>query len=296
MQINTRVIIALVLSMIFWALSFVWINIAYESFLPLTTIFFRLLISSSILLPVFGLLRKIQFVRKEDRKWFIILAFFEPFIYFMGEGFGLQKVSPTLGAVIISTIPLLTPMAAFLVYGEKMTIWNIAGLMISFIGVLTMVLKVDLSFEATTDGLALMMLAVLSAVCYTTLLKKLTTRYNPFTIITLQNSIGLLMFLPFFLFFEGESLLQVSPSMRSLTSLFLLAVFASSMAFILFTYAIQWVGINVSNMFTNTIPVFTAIFAWLLLDELLPVRKIAGILIVVAGLFISQLKIRKNAV
>ena len=46
-------------------------------------------------------------------------------------------------------------------------------------------------------------------------------------------------------------------------------------------------------MFTNIIPVFTAIFAFFVLDESLIVRKIIGIAVVVTGLFLSQIKNNK---
>ena len=45
----------------------------------------------------------------------------------------------------------------------------------------------------------------------------------------------------------------------------------------------------------NSIPVFTAIFAWLILGEALSVQKLTGIIIVIAGLFLAQMRIRKRA-
>jgi len=34
------------------------------------------------------------------------MAFFEPFLYFIGESFGLVYISSTIAAVIVATIPL----------------------------------------------------------------------------------------------------------------------------------------------------------------------------------------------
>jgi drug/metabolite transporter (DMT)-like permease len=41
------------------------------------------------------------------------------------------------------------------------------------------------------------------------------------------------------------------------------------------------------------IPVFPAIFAWLVLDEALTIKKLTGIAIVIGGLFILQMRKRK---
>ncbi|NQU81742.1 MAG: EamA family transporter [Bacteroidetes bacterium] len=47
-------------------------------------------------------------------------------------------------------------------------------------------------------------------------------------------------------------------------------------------------GASKANIFANLIPVFTAIFAFFLLKEILPLRKIIGITIVITGVFLSQ--------
>jgi drug/metabolite transporter (DMT)-like permease len=73
-----------------------------------------------------------------------------------------------------------------------------------------------------------------------------------------------------------------------------LAIFASCIAFILYTYSIKNLGINNANMFINIIPVLTAVFAWYILGDSLTVRKIVGIGVVIAGLFIAQVKMNKR--
>ena len=73
-----------------------------------------------------------------------------------------------------------------------------------------------------------------------------------------------------------------------------LAIFASSLAFIFFTYGLNHLGITKSNIFINAIPVFTAIFAYFVLDELLNFQKMVGITIVISGLFLSQIKLNFN--
>jgi drug/metabolite transporter (DMT)-like permease len=198
MRTDIKVFVVLTLSMVFWAFSFVWIKIAYEVFLPLTTVLLRLVLSSAILFAVFGWMRKLQPIAKGDHKWFLLLAFFEPFMYFMGESFGLQVVSSTLGAVIVSTIPLLTPITAWLFLRERLSVFNVVGILVSFVGVSVMVLGKDMTLQAPAYGIALMFMAVSAALGYAIVLKRLTARYNPFTLITYQNFIGIFMFMPFF--------------------------------------------------------------------------------------------------
>ena len=53
-------------------------------------------------------------------------------------------------------------------------------------------------------------------------------------------------------------------------------------------------GIIKANVFTNCIPVFTALFSFILLGEKLTVQNIIGMVIVIAGLFMSQINGRKK--
>ena len=45
-----------------------------------------------------------------------------------------------------------------------------------------------------------------------------------------------------------------------------------------------------ANVYTNLIPVFTAIFSYFIINEELTIQKIIGIVLVVGGLVLSQLK------
>src|ERR1035437_828369 len=119
---------AIVLAMVFWSFSFIWTRVAIHSFHPMTLITLRLLIASILLFVVAKSSDKLQKLRREDFKWFILLAFFEPFLYYVGETYGLTTVESTLAAVIVSTIPLFAPVLAFFVLNERISLANIIGI------------------------------------------------------------------------------------------------------------------------------------------------------------------------
>ncbi len=282
--------VAVILSMLCWSLSFVWIKFAYISYKPITIIFLRLIISV-LLLGLFLLIaRKFTFPRRSDIKYILLLAFFEPFLYFMGESFGLQYVSSTLGAVFVSTIPLFAPIAGWYFYRERLTVKNFLGILLSFVGVGVVALKPDFSPEASLTGVLLMMVAVFSAVGYATVLKKIADRYNPVVLITYQNIIGIFLFLPFWMVFDLYDFMQTPFDPTAMWAIVKLAIFASSLAFIFFTYSLRHLDISKANTFANVIPVFTAIFAFFILGESLNIQKMTGIAIVISGLFLSQIK------
>jgi drug/metabolite transporter (DMT)-like permease len=287
---------AAILSMIFWSFSFVWVKIVYEAYGPLTTVLFRLLISSGLMLVFTLLSRKLQRIKTGDLKFFILLAFFEPFLYFMGESYGLKYVSSTVASVIVATIPLFTPIVAWYFYKEKLSKTNIFGLVITFFGVSLVVLDSSFNFTASPLGVALEFLAVAGAIGYASVLKGISHRYNTFTVITYQNLVGAIFFLPFWIGFEAKDFTSIPFHAEAFWAIIKLAIFASTFAFILFTYSVRNIGINKSNIFINIIPVFVAVIAYLVLGDRLNFHQMVGIAIVISGLFLAQInwKRKKN--
>jgi drug/metabolite transporter (DMT)-like permease len=285
---------AAVVAMFFWSFSFVWFKVAYLAYEPLTVVLFRLILAAAIMFVFAKLAGKLQPIQKGDMGWMVLLSFFEPFLYFMGESFGLKYVSPTVAAVIVATIPLFTPFVAWYFFKEKLSNANLAGLVISFVGVSLVVFDLSAGIAASPFGVALEFIAVLSTIGYAVILKKMAHRYNGYTIISYQNLFGVFMFLPFWGIFEAKTALATPFNPEAFTAIVKLVVFASILAFIFFTYSIRHIGINKSNMFINLIPVFVAVFSFSILGEEINGQKIVGIAVVMAGLFMAQVKIKKR--
>jgi drug/metabolite transporter (DMT)-like permease len=277
--------------MVFWSFSFIWYKEVFVYYKPITLVFLRLVISSVFLFAITYSMRRLDRVKLRDMKYFLLLAFFEPFLYFIGESFGISLISSTLAAVIVSTIPLFSPIGAYYFYKERLTPMNFLGIVVSIVGVAMVIFHRGFgAIDANPLGIALMFLAVFAALGYSIMIKKLTGKYNVLSIITYQNSIGALFFLPLFALFEYNHFLSVQISWPVVLPLLKLGIFASSVAFVLFTYSIKHLGITKANIFTNTIPVLTAVFAYFWLGETLSVVMMAGILVVIFGLFLSQIR------
>ena len=278
-----------ILAMIFWGFSFVTFKIANQSFRPITIVGFRLFVSIFFLFGFAWSFKRLNKIKRKDQKWFLLMAIAEPFFYFLGEAFGLTMVTATIGAVIISTIPLIVPFGAYYLYREKLTPMNYLGLVISFGGVLLVVLNKSGGLAANPLGILLMFLAVLSAVSYTLIVKRLADDYTPITITAYQSLYGLILFIPLFLIFELPHLELRQASTHSILAVTYLGVFGSGICFIIMAMAIRELGAAKSNIFANIIPVVTAILAFLLVKEAMPLLKILGIFIVILGLLLSQI-------
>jgi drug/metabolite transporter (DMT)-like permease len=275
--------------MIFWSFSFIWFKEANKTFYPLTIVFIRLFFSV-ILMTIFLMATKnFRKIKKHDRKVFFTLALFEPFFYFLGESFGLTYVSATVCSVLISTIPVFATIGAWLIFKERLKAINYLGIILSFIGVLVFILNKDGGLTFNIKGLALLMLAVLTAVGYNLTLSRLVGTYSPVFIVGVQNLVGALLFLPLFLIIDFHHFFRTPFTFNMFKPIIELSVFASCGAFILFAYSVKKMGITKANVFSNCIPVFTAIFSFMILGEKLTVQNIIGMAIVIAGLLMSQI-------
>ncbi len=279
--------------MLFWGISFVWTKIVFNYYGPVTTVFIRLIISSAFLYLIIKFFFKREKILVTDYKLFLLSSLFNPFLYSLGESFGLKLVSSTIAAVIIATIPVFTPLAAYFSLRERLSKFNIIGIFVSFFGIILILLRKDLSLSASPLGILFLFVAVAAAVSYTITLKKLTRSYSPIKIIAVQNFIGAIYFLPFFLLFEFRDFLDVKPNFELVSTLILLAVFCSSIAYIFYTLSIREIGMSRSNVFTNLMPVFTAVFSYFILSEIFYLNKITGMAIVIIGVFVTQIDITK---
>ena len=280
--------LALLLAMVGWALSFVWFKVALPVYGPLTIVFLRLVISAALLFVFLKATGKFVVPDKKDRKLLFLLAFFEPFLYFLGESFGLKYISSTLAAVIIATIPLIAPIPARIFHNEHPTGNFFLGASLSLLGVVLVAFQPGLVVSGL--GVGLEFLAVFAALGYSTVLKKVPETVPIFSIIFYQSLIGAVYFLPLWLIFEAKDTVATPFHLEAFVAIVELAIVASVMAFVLFTYGIRRIGMSRANVFVNAIPGFTAVFAWVILGDALTPHKIGGLLLLAAGLWLAQRK------
>lgn len=298
MQSNRKSIIAyvsIIFSMIFWGISFVWtkelLNANFPVFLILTI---RLAIASLLMFSVFKLMGKLERIEKTDLPKFFLLALFEPFLYFIGENFSMHFVDASFAAIMIALLPIVNPIALHIFNKDKIG-WNLLfGAVISVIGIMIMSINPEGGIKISWQGTLLLLLAVFAGSGYSVILSRLINKYNPITITTTQNIVGILYFLPCLLIFDLDKISSVVWTKDAILSLVFLAIFCSAGAFMLYSYSAKLLSVIKVSIFTNAIPVVTIIVAIILGQELFSFLKVLGILIVVSGLLLSQFGFKKR--
>lgn len=283
-------------SVVFWGVSFILTKELFltEEHMTVTVLIaMRLAIASAVMLPLLALTRRLQRIRREDIKWFLLLALCEPFIYHLCETNGVRLVSGSLASVVIATIPLFVPFGMWAAYRQRIRPQLLIGVALSLAGIFLMLLGGE-GLTGNLQGLLFLTGAVVIAVVYTLLLVKVVKRYNPLVITTWQNVIGLAYFLPLALLFDGSHipLLSYSPCMLAL--LLVLGICCSTLAYAGYNYAVRNLGAAEACIFNNAIPIFSLIAALLIGQESISWGKIIGMVIVIAGVVIAQYQPRRT--
>lgn len=273
--------------MMCWSITFVWFKVAFKTYRPYEITILRLVLASALLFLVMWIGGKAEKIHRKDYRQFFLVAFCEPFLYFIGEANGMQFVSSTLGSLIISTIPIFAALGAWLLLREKVSVYLLVGLVVSTCGVAVMSLgSGDLS--ATTKGILYLLLAVFGGVFYSITVRSLTLKYKTLTIVAWQSLFGLILFLPLFLFYDARHFFTVQHSAEGLLTIASMSIFASVGAFMLYTGVIRELGVIKANVFSNLIPVFTVILAYLILGDTLNKPAMIGLSLALTGLILSQ--------
>ena len=283
--------LAISLSMLFWGCSFVWTKQLLNAGFPVFTIvFFRLLIASAIFVTMFKVMGKLEKIRKGDWKKFLLLALCEPFLYFIGEEFGLAHTSASFASVIIALIPIIVSVTMYFVEGEKLSWKLLAGTVISIIGIAIMTFGPNSNVIFNMRGLLWLFLALAAAGGYSVYLSRLVNEYSPVTVTTYQNLLAMPFYLPFVCIFDLRHWGSITWSGSAILNLVCLAVLCSAGAYTLYSYSAKRIGITRLTVFTNAIPIVTIIVAALLGQEAFTLQKFIGIVIVVFGVIFSQMR------
>jgi len=281
--------------MFLWGGSFVLTKHLLNDFNPITIIFIRCVIASIFFATFCVIVYKKEFIiAKKDLKFFIGMAFFEPFIYFLFETYSLKYCDASVVSVIIATIPLFVALMAVIIFKERLSKLNFFGIALSISGIVIMLWRSFGDAGFSYFGILLAFGAVFSTIGYNFFLKKIPTTYNPVVVITWQNIIGLIAFLPFvFLVNNAETYAAqyfAIFDVKNLSFILILSIFCSTVAFILYIDSMRNLGLARTNIFVNLIPVMTAVIAFFVLKEEITISKILGILIVIMGIFLVQYK------
>ena len=283
--------IASIFAITLWGMSYIWTDKLIALNIPIFYfVFVRILLAGLVLFLFNSAYGRIKRIQRKDVPKFLLLAFFEPFIYFICETYGLKVTgSPTLSAMIIATIPIFSIGAGMIFFKEKVNFVNIIGISLSLVGIVMVAMAKGELVENFIWGIILLLIAVISEVGHASITKSLAGNYSSQIIVMYQFLIGAVYLFPLFIWKGiGEFNVETYFSPEVWYPLICLAILCSSLAFSLWVSTIKNLGVAKSSIFSALIPVAAAIIAWVLGHEYLNSRQWIGIVVSSIGVILSQ--------
>ncbi len=195
-------------------------------------------------------------------------------------------------ALITSLVPLISVFLSVPLLGKSVSMLSIVGGVISLGGLAFMLGHGDVTYflhQDMTQGDSLMLLAALVYAVYCVLLKRWKMPFNSLTLVYMQGFFSVIMLTPLWLSSE-----QLLPSQDALPLIAYAGIAASIFAPLMWVKAIDLIGADSSAMFMNLMPVVSVALASTLLGEEIHVYHIIGGLMVISGVILSQIKVRKK--
>ncbi|QCI68036.1 DMT family transporter [Phreatobacter stygius] len=281
-----RPLLLLPLAPLFWAGNLVLGRAFAETFPPVSLAVGRWLVALAILAPfVIG-----QAWRQRDllrRHWGLVWACGALGIAgYNALGYlALHSVPAASVAFLNSTLPLMVPIAAFVLGVERVKPVTLAGIALSFLGVVWIVARGDLAHLGAiglSAGEPLVLLAVANYALYSVLVRRKPASLDPLVFLAATMATGLVVLMPFWaLELAGGARIPHDPA--SLGAVLYIGVFASLLAFVLWNRCVAMLGPSITGASFHLVALFTALLAFALLGE--PVRSfhLAGAALILGG-------------
>ena len=285
----------LVLATLFWAGNFIVGKAAFvENIPPMSLVFFRWSLVWLILLP---------FTYKEIIRSKEIIIENLPLLFFLAlTSVGLFNsftylalvYTQVINASLFNTaIPAMIILLCFIFNIEKTNRFQIMGLILSVVGILSIITKLDLNILLTLNfnkGDIIMIGGVITWGLYSSFLKKKKFTLPLLTLVHILCTLGLLFIFPQFLFELSQGqIIKFDTNLGYI--LVYLALFPSIGSYYCWAGAVAIIGANRAGIFLSLIPLFSTILAMIFYDEKFYFFHFIGSVLIVLGLFLSNKKV-----
>ena len=295
---NTKAYFMLVCASLFWAGNFIVGKFAFLTDIPpLSLVFYRWSLVWIILLP---------FTYKEIIKYKDVIFKNLPLLFFLGfTSVGLFNSFTYLALIhtqvinaslFNAAIPAIIILLCFLFKVEKTNKFQILGLIISVLGIITIITKLNLDILLSLNfnkGDLIMVGGALTWGIYSTLLKRKKFTLPLLTLVHVICTLGFISVLPQFLY-EYTNGQVIKFDINLVYTLIFLALFPSIGSYYCWAGAVSIVGANRAGISLSLIPLFSTIMAIGIYDEKFQFFHLIGAILIILGLLLSNKEI-KNA-
>jgi drug/metabolite transporter (DMT)-like permease len=267
-----------------WGVPYLLIRIAVRhGFTPGTLAFGRVALAAVVLLVLAWRAGSLPTLKGH---WGALVAYAvaEVAIPFPAIALGEQRISSSLSAILISTMPLLVALLSFWVNrSQRPTPTRAAGLLLGFGGVVALV-GIDVAGKSSElVGAAAILVAAVGYTFGSTLVNLRLTKLDPRATMGASLGIAAIMLAPY----AALDSPRTTPSSGAILAVIALGLLCTALAFVIFTVLIAEAGTSRASVITYINPLVAVILGVALLGEHLGPGAIAGLVLILAGSWLA---------
>ena len=284
---NFAAIVAILTAVLLWGGSFSAMRVVVGNLNPWAVMWGRMIIALICILPFLGRVFPRNY-QAGDWKMLAPAVLTQPCLYFLLESNALRFTTSSQAGVIASSVPLMAALGAWLFLDESITGKTLVGLFLSLAGVaaLTLLQGDDGQAQNPLLGNAMEVCAMTAGATNMLLIKRLSRRYNPWTLTALQTVAGVIFFSPGIYYLVNTEPGTWTPGL--IGSMLFLGALVTLGAFGLYNWGLSRIPASKASVFINLIPVTAVFMGWTLLNESLNVPQMISAGVVIIGVWLSQ--------
>lgn len=279
-----RAVILFAAVAVVWGIPYLFIKLAVDEGLsPGFVAWSRVAIAAVLLLPLAWRLGALRGTRARLGP-LVAFSLCEVAIPFPLIAAGEQRISSSLAAILIATLPLvIAVLAVRFDPAERVTGVRLFGLVVGLGGIVVL-LGLDVAGRAgELLGAAMVLVATVGYAAGAMIVKRHLSAASPLGPVTAAMGISTVVLAPAALLSWPSSV----PSGTALASVAVLGVVCSALAFVLYFSLIAAIGPSRASVITYLNPAVAAVLGVTLLDERLGTSAVAGLLLILAGSWLA---------
>lgn len=286
--------VAAFVTILIWGTTFISTKVLLRVFSPIEILFIRFLIGYAALWCVFP--HRLNVKERKQELYFMAAGLCGVTLYYLFENIALTYTLASNVGVIISAAPFFTVIWSCLLLHEKRPGKRFfVGFLIAMAGIGLISFGSDASLQLNPLGDILALVAAVIWAVYSTITKKIS-EFGYGTIQTTRRTFfyGLLFMTPVLFLMD----FRVSPAMFSdgkmVLNLLFLGLGASALCFVTWNFAVKVLGAIKTTVYIYMVPVITTVTSVLILHEKITLAVGCGIVLTLAGLFLSEDRQQEN--
>lgn len=307
MSTRSKALIAVIIGNTIFGFSFLFSKVALQLTVPSVLLAVRFTTAFIVLNLIAFIGRSIKkkdgkplvefSLKGKPLKYVLLLALFQPIVYFLGESYGIAYTSSAFAGTIIAVIPIMGIVFDVLIMRAKVTGKQIVCAVISVIGVAVTTVGAE-GMKSSVIGIIFLLVAVTAGALFYVFSKKSGEHFNALERTYVMFAAGSLMYIIVALLqCRGEYDVMITAALTDGSfwiCILYLAVMSSVVAFIVLNYGSSLISVSEASLFANLTTVISIAAGVVVLGESFTVQQIIGAVMIIGSVYIANVDSSKK--